>query len=348
MLRNFCLALAALGAAVATAAVASTSPASLHWQPQVSGVTVRLRGVSAVSARVAWASGAEGTVLRTTDGGETWLRRPVPGEESADFRDIDAFSDLVAFALSIGPGEASRIYKTTDGGAHWDLQFKNTDPKGFLDAMTFRDETHGFAFGDSVAGELVVLTTSSGGRSWERVSGDRLPRALPGEGAFAASGTNIAVVGQSVWIGTTAGRVLRSTDGARTWTVASTPLASGESAGIFSVAFRDARHGVVVGGDYKKEPLALDNAAFTSDGGASWTLVREHGLSGFRSVVAWLPGAEHSLLALGPTGADGSSDGGRTWAPVAGPGFDTFSFAPEGRVGWAAGVGGRIAKATLR
>jgi photosystem II stability/assembly factor-like uncharacterized protein len=151
-----------------------------------------------------------------------------------------------------------------------------------------------------------------------------------------------------VWIGTNAGRVLRSVDFGRTWTVALTPLATGDSAGIFSVAFRDLRHGVVVGGDYKKEPVAVDNAAFTSDGGATWTLVKERGLSGFRSVVAWVPGTEHSLLAFGPTGGDGSGDDGQTWAALAGPGFDTFSFAPEGRVGWAAGLGGRIAKATLR
>lgn len=328
--------------------VAATAPGPFDWSPQVSGVTARLRGVSAVSARVAWASGADGTVLRTTDGGETWQRRPVPGGESSDFRDVDAFSDRVAYVLSIGPGEASRIYKTSDGGERWELQFKNPDPKGFLDAMTFRDEKHGLAFGDSVDGVLVMLTTSSGGRSWERVAREHLPAALPGEGAFAASGTNVAVIGQSAWIGTNAGRVLRSADFGRTWKVALTPLATGDSAGIFSVAFRDARHGVVVGGDYKKEGEATDNAAFTSDGGATWTLVEDHGLSGFRSVVAWVPGAEHSLLAFGPAGADWSSDDGRTWTPLPGPGFDTFSFAPEGRVGWAAGLGGRIAKASGR
>ena len=104
----------------------------------------------------------------------------------------------------------------------------------------------------------------------------------------------------------------------------------------------------MVGGDYKKEAVAFDNAAFTSDGGATWTLARDRGLSGFRSVVAWVPGADHSLLALGPAGADVSSDDGQTWAPLDGPGFDTFSFAPDGRVGWAAGLSGRITKATLR
>ncbi len=322
-----------------------------EWKAQTSGVTGRLRGVSAVSSRVAWASGQNGTVLRTADGGQTWQPRPVAGGETLDFRDVDAMSDLVAYALSIGPGEASRIYKTTDGGARWELQFANTDPKVFLDAMAFRDESTGFAFSDSVDGAFVIVATTNGGRSWERVPRERLPPALPGEGAFAASGTNVAVFGRDhVWIGTSAGRVLRSSNNGRTWDVVATTLATGASAGIFSIAFRDASHGVVVGGDYKKEPEALANAAYTSDGGATWTLVRDRGLSGFRSVVAWMPGSGRSLVALGPTGADWSSDDGQTWSRLSDPGFDTFAFAfaPASRVGWAAGDGGRIAKLTLR
>jgi photosystem II stability/assembly factor-like uncharacterized protein len=331
------------------AALATPSPTpTVSWHAQTSGVTGRLRGVSVVSSRVAWASGANGTVLRTTNGGEAWQVRPVPGGEKLDFRDVDAMSDRVAYALSIGPGEASRIYKSRDGGARWDLQFANTDPKVFLDAMVFRDEATGFAFSDAVDEQFVILATTNGGHTWERVPQERLPRALPGEGAFAASGTNVAVFGPAhVWIGTTAGRVLRSGDGGRTWTIATTALATGASAGIFSIAFRDARHGVVVGGDYKKEPEARDNAAFTSDGGATWTLVKERGLSGFRSVVAWVPGRQQSLLAVGPSGADWSSDDGHTWAPLSGPGFDTFAFAPDGRVGWAAGQDGRIARLSL-
>ena len=319
------------------------------WQPQPSGVAGRLRGVSAVSPTVAWASGAAGTVLRTTDGGEHWQLRPVAGAETLDFRDVDAMSDQVAYALSIGAGASSRIYKTLDGGAHWDLQFANTDPKVFLDAMSFWDADHGIAFSDSVDGRFVILTTGNGGRSWERVPADRLPPALPGEGAFAASGTNVALFGNDqAWIGTTASRVLQSSDGGRSWTATATPLATGQATGIFSIAFRDASHGVIVGGDYRKESEAIDNAAVTTDGGATWSLVRGRGLSGFRSVVAWLPRAAGAVIAVGPSGADWSSDEGRTWMPLAAEGFDTVSVARGGRVAWAAGQGGRISKLTMR
>ncbi|HMD33590.1 MAG TPA: DPP IV N-terminal domain-containing protein, partial [Vicinamibacterales bacterium] len=267
----------------------------------------RLRGVSGVSSSVAWASGANGTILRTIDGGRTWEPRPVPETQRLDFRDIDAFSDRVAYVMSIGSGESSRIYKTADGGAHWDLQFANTDPRVFLDAMTFADETHGFAFSDSVDGAFVILTTSDG-RAWTRIPADRLPPALPGEGAFAASGSNVAMLGRDhIWIGTTASRVLHSVDGGRSWMVTKTPMATGTATGIFSIAFRDRDHGIVVGGNYQKETDAIDNAAITSDGGATWTLVK--GLAGFRSAVAWLPGSAQSLVAVGPSGIDRSSDG---------------------------------------
>ena len=129
--------------ALAAAIGALAAPAAQHppvtWTPQTSGVTVRLRGVSAVSNDVAWASGAAGTVLRTTDGGRTWQARPVPGAAGLDFRDVDALSRDTAVVLSIGPGEASRIFQTEDGGATWTERFRNTDPEAFFDALAFAD-----------------------------------------------------------------------------------------------------------------------------------------------------------------------------------------------------------------
>ena len=137
-------------------------------------------------------------------------------------------------------------------------------------------------------------------------------RALP------ASGTNVALFGSDqAWIGTTASRVLRSPDGGRSWTATPTPLATGQATGIFSIAFRDAKHGVIVGGDYRKEAEAIDNAAVTTDGGATWSLVRDPGMSGFRSVVAWLPRTTGAVLALGPSGADWSSDAPKSCRAIA-------------------------------
>src|SRR5262249_25227017 len=114
------------------AMIALGAVVALQWTPQTSGVTSSLRGVSAVNDRVAWASGSGATVLHTTDGGTTWTKLSVTTDR-VDFRDIDAIDERTAYVLSIGAGATSRIYKTSDAGEHWDLQFANQDPKVFLD-----------------------------------------------------------------------------------------------------------------------------------------------------------------------------------------------------------------------
>ena len=310
------------------------------WSIFDTGSEARLRGISAPSDRVVWASGTGGTILRTVDGGKTWERRAVPGAEKLDFRDIDAFDENTAYALSIGNGEDSRIYRTSDGGATWSLQLANKDPKVFLDAMAFWSADRGVAFSDSVDGQLVIFTTGDG-RSWTRLPAASLPPAVPEEGAYAASGTNVAVYGsQHVWIGTSRSRVLRSADGGRTWAAAATPIPTGSASGIFSIGFRDDRHGVIVGGDYQKVGEAVDNVAITSDGGASWTLAK--GLTGYRSVVSHR--ANTTWYAAGPSGMDISTDDGKTWKAFSPEGFHTFAFVAGGRAGWGAGERGRIAR----
>jgi photosystem II stability/assembly factor-like uncharacterized protein len=212
--------------------------------------------------------------------------------------------------------------------------------------MAFRDPLTGFAFSDSVDGTFVILRTVDGGAAWSRIPPASLPVALPGEGAYAASGSNVAIVGDCVWIGTTAARVLRSVDGGRTWDISQTPLSTGPSAGIFSVAFGDRSNGIVVGGDYKKETEAVNNAAVTADGGRTWTTV--DGLSGFRSAAAYAPGVRTTLLAVGPSGSDLSTDGGKTWNAMPGPGFHAFSFAPKSGVGWGVGEKGSVGRIEVR
>lgn len=329
---------------VLTVVIASLVTAP-RWDLQSSGVSSRLRGVSAASDRVVWASGANSAVQRTDDGGSTWQQQKVT-DDRLDFRDIDAINDQIAYVMSIGNGPASRIYKTIDAGVTWTEQFRAEDARAFLDAMSFWDADHGIAIGDSIDGSFFILTTTNGGRNWSRVSGG-LPPALENEGAFAASGTDIAVIGTSnAWIGTGAAakaRVLRTKDGGRSWAIAETPIASGKSSGIFSIAFRDVRHGVVVGGDYSKETNTVDNLAVTEDSGATWKLVK--GLSGFRSAVAYVPGLRvPALVAVGPSGADYSVDDGRTWRILEGPGFDTLSFAPRRNIAWGAGARGILGR----
>lgn len=312
------------------------------WTPQTGGVTASLRGVSAVNARVAWASGAGGTWLRTIDGGAHWQAEHVPGAEGLDFRAVVAIDEQTAWLLSIGAGAKSRIYKTSDAGAHWTEQFVNPDAQGFLDGLAFWDTTHGIALGDPVDGHFAVLVTADGGGHWERLP---TPPALPGEGAFAASNTSLAVRGHNeVWFGTggpKAARVFRSRDGGHTWSVSATPVRSdGASAGIFSLAFGDARHGIAVGGDYAKPAESTANIALTADGGETWSAPTGTPPAGFRSAVAWLPD-RRAWIATGTAGSDISTDGGNSWRTFDEGNYNAMSFAQG--AGWAVGPRGRIA-----
>ncbi len=321
---------------------------SLAWgqKPQNSGTEVQLRGVSAVSNKVAWASGAGGTVLRTVDGGETWQKLDIVGAESLDFRDIQAFDQSTAFVLAIGPGEQSRIYKTADGGRIWQRQFTNKDPKAFYDCFAFWDSTHGIALSDSVDGKFPLISTSDGA-TWTPVAVKKMPAALPTEGAFAASGTCIATYGKNdVWFGTggPAARVFHSPDRGQTWTVAETPIIHGAATqGVFSIAFWTAKDGVAVGGDYKEPALAEKVAAFTHDGGKTWTLPK-HQPSGYRSGVAVVPFPGPPIfIAVGTNGADQAHNWGESWQPLNQRNYNAVSFA-DPSAGWAVGPSGLIVR----
>ena len=330
------------------------APRAAHpqWAAQASGTDAELRGLSVVSARVAWVSGTRGRFARTTDGGATWRADSIAGASSLDLRAIHALDARTAWALSAGPAEEgqARIFRTTDGGARWTLQWSTEQPGVFLDAIAFWDARHGVAMSDPVDGRFFVLTTDDGGATWTRVPAERLPPALTGEAAFAASGSCLTLHGaRSVWIGTGGGataRVFRSTDRGRSWTVAETPVVAGDaSAGIFSLDFRDAMHGVAVGGDYRKPRAASDNVAVTRDGGQSWTKATGPLPAGYMSAVAFVPGAPGpTLVAVGLAGTARSVDGGESWAMVDSIAYNSVRFVAPRDGGFAAGPNGRLAR----
>ncbi len=316
------------------------------WVMQESGTTASLRGVSAVNARVVWASGAGGTYLKTTDGGAHWTAAKVPGAENLDFRDIHAVDERTAYLMSAGKGNLSRIYKTTDGGANWGLVVSNPDGEDFFDALAFRDADHGVVLGDPVRGRFVIFATKDG-KWWQNQLG---PEAQKSEGAFAASGTCLAVgPGREVWFGSGgpgAARVFHSTDGGATWTAALTPVRNdSDASGIFSLAFSDALHGVAVGGKYTAEKETAGNIAVTSDGGRTWTAPKGHP-GGYRSAVAWAPGGK-VWVAVGTSGSDISRDGAETWTEFDTRAFNAVAFVSSD-AGWAVGPEGAVARFSAR
>jgi photosystem II stability/assembly factor-like uncharacterized protein len=306
--------------------------AAQSWMPVNSGTTANLRGVSAKGQTI-WISGDKGTVRKTTDGGVTWRDVAPRGVADLDFRDIETIEDRTVFLMSSGQGQQSRIYKTTDGGATWALLANNLEPKGFWDCMGFWDATHGIIIGDPVDGRFTIMTTIDGA-SWQKVKG---PSANRDEGAFAASGTCIFTRGtREAWFGTGGvggGRVFHSEDGGQTWSVAKTPLRQDSAnAGIFSLAFSDSMHGIAVGGDYMKPEESEGTLAITKDGGKTWTAGT---LPGYRSAI-WCRDS-NVCVATGTSGSDYSSDGGKSWSPVSGGGFNAIGN------GFAVGTNGRVA-----
>jgi photosystem II stability/assembly factor-like uncharacterized protein len=323
----------------------SMSPGPTLTQ-QVSGTTSRLISVSPVNEQIVWASGANGTFLKTVDGGNTWRSGVVPGADSLQFRDVEAVSASIAYLLSIGPGQQSRIYKTVDGGERWTMQFQNQDAKAFYDCFDFWTPERGLAFSDAVDGRF-VLAQSQDGRTWQSIRG-ALPPAQTGEGSFAASGTCVATEGDSnAWIGTGAAktaRVLATTDGGKSWRVYHTPLRGDSTAGIASVAFRDRLHGLIGGGNVADTLTSEQNVARSDDGGRTWRLTTPAPFPGAVFGLAYVPGDQrHTVVATGPGGAAWSPDEGNTWSLLPNVrGYWGIAFA--GRNGWLVGEGGKILK----
>ncbi len=362
MIRSLSLAASLLGSAAAALLACSdvdapSSPTSVPalkpsaaptLTPQQSGTTSRLQAISPVNARVAWASGVNGTFVVTTDGGDTWRAGVVPGAEALEFRDVEAVSDRVAYLMSAGTGADSRIYKTEDGGATWTLQFQNTIESAFYDCFAFWDQKSGVTFSDAVDGVFPVIRTTDG-ETWQNI-GARLPAAQAGEAAFAASGTCVATQGgKRAWIttgGAALARILATTDGGNTWQAYNTPITQGTSiSGGLSVAFRDPRHGILAGGDLGSTTPPTDNVAVSDDGGATWTLATPTPFASAVYGLAYVPGyGQRTVVATGPAGAAWSPDEGATWNSLPGvSGYWAAGFAGK-HAGWLVGVGGTILK----
>ena len=327
--------------------------------PQDSGTTNGLIAVWPVNPQVVWACGRSGTFTVTTDGGETWNASVVPGAEALEFRDVQGFSASVAYLMSIslsGVPTEFRIYKTTDGGVTWTIQFQNETVGAFYDGFAFWTPHRGIAHSDSVNGVFPDLRTTDG-MTWQDISSN-MPPALPGEFSFASSGTCVTTQGgRNAWIatgGAAIARVLATTDQGTTWNAYSTPLFSGPSGGAFTVDFRDPHHGIVGGGDLDPGNPNSAGTAISSDGGMTWTLTNPPPVTG----------AIFGLSYVGQTGHGGgnnlgravvitANDGGAAWTPDEGTtwftlpdvtGFWAVAFASP-KAGWLVnGTDGRILK----
>jgi len=303
--------------------------------PERSGI----RGLSVVKNDIIWVSGSNGFVALSMNGGKSWEIKPIPSYEKYDFRDIEAFDDKIAIVMN--SGNPSVFLKTTDGGLNWKLAYKNEDKKIFFNGMDFWDEKRGIAFSDPVDGKLFLIATNDGGKSWKEVPFKDCPQVQEGEAGFAASGTSIRVTGDGyAYIGTggKAAHLFSSDDYGKTWKKFSCPIIKfKESTGIFSIAFKDLRTGVVVGGDYNADTLSKDNCYLTFSGGKSWKAPFKSP-AGYHSCVEYV--TQTYLVATGTSGTDFSYDGGQTWNKLTNTGFNVARKSKKGTKVFLAGNNG--------
>lgn len=326
------------------------------WTVQTSGIDTNLRAVSAVLLSPAgdgtiavWTSGSNGVILRSLDKGKSWKRLHVGGGDALDFRGIAAVDADVAFVMSIGNGDKSRIYKTTDRGANWQLQFTGSRKETFLDAIACISKSHCLALGDPIDGKFLIMTTEDG-EHWKELPRDSMPAALPNEGAFAASNSALCVDDRNIYFGTGGGaqaRVFHSADSGKTWTVEDTPIASGNaSSGIFSLSCKGGPILYAVGGDYNDPSRVFHSAASFYDGAyipdkpKGWQLSKQQP-GGFRSGVAQFYGA--AAVAVGPNGEDVSRDFGLTWQHTDPYNLNAVTIL-DTEYGWAVGPKGTVAR----
>jgi photosystem II stability/assembly factor-like uncharacterized protein len=319
-------------AAIAGALIALAGTASgvrAQWNEADTHTRASLRGLSVAPDGTVWAGGTEGTVMRSSDAGETWQTDTVPGASSSDFRGVAAIDARTAFVV-VSAADTARIYHTTDAGASWTLQFDLLEPGVFLDGIGCWSARRCLAAGDPIDGHFFTATTTDGGAHWRARPPAARPAAQTGEAAFAASNTSVVTGPHGrAWIATGGGpiaRVWRTADYGASWRVATTPIVAGlPSAGIFSLAFCDSRHGVAVGGDYAKPVGHGAHVAVTTDGGATWTAADTSHETPFLSAATCVSSSGARIVSVGPAGTFTSGDGGVTWTSLGDTGYNSVA-----------------------
>ncbi len=299
--------------------------------------TTSIRAIHAIDGNTLYYVGSKGDIGKTTDGGKTWNKQYVTYQDSIvpHFRSM-ASNGSEMYALSVA--NPALLYRINAGNPT--IVYKEEHEKVFYDSMKFFDEKNGIAMGDPTKDCLSIILTHDGGTTWTKIPCDQLPKAAEGEAAFAASNTNIKVLGKTAWIvtGGAKARVFKTIDLGKTWEVYETPIVQGGSSqGIYSVDFADKNNGFIIGGNYLKEDENKANKAITTDGGKTWTLVAEGKYPNYKRCVQYVPNSNgKEVFAVGKTGVSYSNDGGHTWKEVSKEGYYIIQFADH-NTAWLAG-----------
>lgn len=304
------------------------------------GPLVSLRGLSVVTDKIVWVSGAAGTVGKSEDGGNNWKWQKVKGYENTDFRDIEAFDEKSAVIMGID--SPAYILKTTDGGEHWRLVFKSDSKGMFLDAMEFWNEQSGIVVGDPINNRFFIARTFDGGSSWRGIPEKNYPEAERGEALFASSGTNIRKLNKQEALFVSGG--IKSRLFIRDKKIYLPFIQGKQTAGANSLAIKNEKIIIVAGGDYTASHNDTANCFITTDGGIHWQQPAEKP-HGYRSCIEYIN--KTNWVCCGLTGVDYCSDNGNHWQWISKESFHVCRKAKKGKAVFFAGNGGRIGKLVL-
>ncbi|MEO7306665.1 MAG: oxidoreductase [Ferruginibacter sp.] len=311
-----------------------------------SGSKASLRGLSVVSDKIIWVSGTAGSVGRSVDAGDTWTWTTVKGFEKADFRDIEAFDSSTAIIMGIA--DPAYILKTTNGGQSWKVVFEDTTKGMFLDAMEFWNEQNGIVIGDPVGDKIFIARTFDGGENWSQTPAGRgipaanIPTADKGEAFFASSGTNVRKLNKQEAVFVSGG--LRAHLFMRDKKIDLPILQGKTSTGSNSIAVKNTKCMIIVGGDFTAKDDTVKNCVITLDGGETFT-EPVGGPHGYRSCVEYLN--KKTWISCGLNGVDYSTDEGQTWSWINKDSFHAVRKAKKGKAVYFSGGGGRIGKLML-
>lgn len=312
------------------------------------GTRTSIRGLSVVNDNIFWASGSNGMIAKSTNGGQTIEWQQVKGYEKRDFRDIEAFDSNTAIIM--GVDWPAIILKTKDGGKNWYKVFEDSTKGMFLDAMEF-EGSYGIVVGDPINKEPFIARTFNKGEHWEiesLYSSKKKDSLAKGEAFFASSGTNIKITS----FNKNESYITLITGGTNSYLLSALapndkiklPIIQGkESTGANSIDINSqTKKGIVVGGDYMNDKDTTLNCVlidFTNGIKFSHPQTPPHG---YRSCVIYLN--ENNLVTCGTSGIDISNDGGMNWQLISTESFHVVQKTKKGNTVYLAGGMGRIAK----
>ena len=302
-----------------------------------SGTKTSLRGLSVVSDKIIWASGSNGMITRSTDGGTSWKWFTVKGFEKNDFRDIEAFDSLTAVIMTVA--EPAFILKTVDGAETWKVVYENKTKGMFLDAMDFEDNKTGVVVGDPLTNKFFIAQTFDGGNTWQEDNKQIHAVADSGEACFASSGTNVRMLSKHAACFVSGG--LRSQLFVKDKRIVLPILQGKESTGANSIAIKNKKTFIVVGGDFNTPDSTLKNCVISFNKGKIWMqpVIAPHG---YRSCVEYIN--KRTWVSCGLNGVDYSTDNGNTWQWISKESFHVCRKAKKGDAVFLAGSNGKIGK----